>query len=105
MSNKYIATIKSGSNNRGWRKPKWLSDLEKGLGQGASGLLSNVQESTGFTQKRVKNISDKTESNMVLAEDVLTRLDTTLNIYNVTGVILGITGVVVTAKMIKDWKR
>jgi hypothetical protein len=42
---------------------------------------------------------------MILLEKDLEKLDTTLTIYNVTGVILGVTGIVLTAKAVKDWIR
>ena len=96
MGNKYISSIR-GSAKSG--QPNLLRQFQSG----AADLLSNLQESTGFTQERVQNISRKSENNMALLEKDLEKLDTTLTIYNVTGVILGITGVVLTSKAIKDW--
>lgn len=66
-------------------------------------LTSGFRERTGLSARRVKSISDLSEKNMQLLEGNLVKLDQTLDIYNVTGIILGVTGIVVTSKALVEW--
>ena len=81
MSNTYIKNLhqkRTGSEN-------FLDNLQSGF----QDLTSGLQKKTGLTSKRIKNVSELSEVNMELTEDVLTKLDKTLSVYTITGYLLG----------------
>ena len=80
MSNPYIRNL---------RKNQGSENFLDGLQKGFQDFTSGIQKSTGFTQERVKKVSELSEVNMELTEDVLQKLDKVLNVYNVTGILLG----------------
>ena len=87
MSNPYIRNLRK-NNNEGSENIFSNFNLD-GLQKGFQDLTSNVQKSTGFTKERVQKVSELSEVNMELTEDVLQKLDKVLNVYNVTGILLG----------------
>ena len=63
-----------------------------GLDKTVSKLTKGVQERTGISSERIKTISELSETNMVLLEENLKRLDTTISIYNVAGIFAASSG-------------
>jgi hypothetical protein len=63
-----------------------------GLDKTISQLTKGVQERTGISSERIKNISTLSETNMVLLEENLKRLHTTISIYNVAGIFAASSG-------------
>lgn len=81
MSNPYIRNLRN--------KQEGSENFLKGLQQSFQDFTSGVQKKTGFTTERVQKVSELSEVNMELTEDVLQKLDKVLNVYNVTGLLLG----------------
>ena len=63
-----------------------------GLDKTVSQLTEKVQKRTGISSERIKTISELSETNMVLLEENLKRLDTTISIYNVAGIFAASSG-------------
>jgi len=66
-------------------------------------FVSNLRNESGLSKERVRKISDLSETNMVLLEENLVKLDKTLSIYSVTGVLIGIAGTLVAGNAIKNF--
>jgi len=66
---------------------------QTGLGKQFSKATKSFRKSTGISQERIKSISDLSETNMKLLEENLEKLDTTITIYNYTGIFAATSGV------------
>tara|TARA_B100000963_G_C22021037_1_gene407069 strand:- start:23 stop:403 length:381 start_codon:yes stop_codon:yes gene_type:complete len=76
---------------KGFKQLVESTGLDKKFSRQTKRLTKNLRESTGISQKRIKTISDLSETNMKLLEDNLERLDKTITIYNNTGMLAGVT--------------
>lgn len=92
MANLYCKYLnsrqKSGSAfdlGKGLQQFASKTGLDKKIARNVNRATKGLRESTGISQKRIKTISDLSESNMELLEANLKRLDKTITIYNYTG--------------------
>lgn len=92
MSNRYIHAIHSDRGSANWRNfvDGLVDNASDGQISSTGDLVAKVKSNTKEQSARMKRVSELSEVNMELLEENLVLMDKTLRIYNVAGVLAGV---------------